>query len=49
MDTMDCMEWKLHVNLEEKKESMVCPTRKPKICYGIYYNNSIVEITDRYL
>ena len=27
---------------------MVCSTRKPKICYGFYYNNSIVEITDRY-
>ena len=27
---------------------MVCSTRKPKICHGFYYNNSIVEITDRY-
>ena len=27
---------------------MVCSTRKPKICYGFYYNNSIVEIPDRY-
>ena len=27
---------------------MVCSTRKPKICYGFYYNNSIVERTDRY-
>ena len=43
MDTLSnyCMEWKLHVNL-------VCSTRKPKICYGFYYNNSIVEITDQY-
>ena len=43
MDTLSnyCMEWKLHVNL-------VCSTSKPKICYGFYYNNSIVEITDRY-
>ena len=48
MDTLSnyCMEWKLHVNLEKKV--MVCSTRKPKICYGFYYNNSIVEITNRY-
>ena len=49
MDTLSnyCMEWKLHVNLEKTKV-MVCSTRKPKICYGFYYNNSIVEITDGY-
>ena len=38
------MEWKLLVNLEITK-GMVCSTRKPKICHGFYYNNSIVEIT----
>ena len=27
---------------------MACSTRKPKICHGCYYNNSIVERTDRY-
>ena len=51
MDTLSnyCMEWKLHVNLGKKTPKvMVCSTRKPKICYGFYYNNLIVEITDRY-
>ena len=36
------MEWNLHVDLEKTKV-MVCSSRKPKICYGFYYNNSIVD------
>ena len=44
MDTLPnyCMEWNLHVDLEKTKV-MVCSSRKPKICYGFYYNNSIVD------
>ena len=42
----NCMDWKLHKL--RKNKIMVCSTGKPKICYGFYYNNSIVEITDRY-